>query len=36
MTLFNVIVPLAALAVAGAGILMLHLTDPDRKRSRKR
>lgn len=35
MTLFNILVPLAALAVAGVGVLIFHLTDPDRKRPRK-
>ena len=36
MTLFNILVPLAALAVAVAGALAFHFTDPERKPSRKR
>jgi hypothetical protein len=36
MSLFDIIVPLTALAIAGIGIFVFHLTDPDRKRSRKR
>jgi len=36
MTLFNILVPLAALAVAAVGALALHLTDPDRTARKKR
>ena len=36
MTLFNILVPLAALAVAVAGVLAFHLTDPDRTARKKR
>lgn len=36
MTLSNNLLPLAALAVAGVGILIFHLTDFDQKGSRGR
>lgn len=36
MTLFNILVPLAALGVAGIGALAFYLTDPDRVTRRKR
>jgi hypothetical protein len=36
MTLFDIVVPLTALAIAGVGILIFHFTDPDRKRPKNR
>jgi hypothetical protein len=36
MTLVDIMVPLAALGVAGIGILIIRVTDPDRSRSRRR
>jgi hypothetical protein len=32
MTLFDILVPVLALAIAGVGVLIIHLTDPQRKR----
>jgi len=36
MTLFDILVPLAALAVAGVGVLIVRLTDPDRPKAHRR
>ena len=36
MTLFDILVPLAALTVAGIGILIIRLTDPDRSQLKRR
>jgi hypothetical protein len=36
MTLYDIIVPVAALLIAGVGVLIVHLTDPDRTARKKR
>lgn len=36
MTLYDILVPMVALAFGGLAMVIVHLTDPDRKRPRKR
>jgi hypothetical protein len=36
MTLYDILVPILALAFGGFAMLIVHLTDPDRKQSKKR
>lgn len=36
MTFYDILVPVLFLSVGVAGVLIVHLTDPDRKQPRKR